>query len=124
MPNKQKLLQAQKRVGFKKIKFHPNEKKVALQTPGMILDMGGIAKGYAADRMLSAMRANGITRCLIDAGGDLVIGKPPRGKRAGECVLVKKLKIHLRYYPYPNVLLPHQVMLSNPCPLAIGNSHI
>ena len=50
----------------------------------MILDMGGIAKGYAADRMLSAMRANGITRCLIDAGGDLVIGKPPPWKKGLE----------------------------------------
>ena len=92
MPNKQKLLQAQKRVGFKKIKFHPNEKKVALQTPGMILDMGGIAKGYAADRMLSVMRANGITRCLIDAGGDLVIGKPPRGKKGWRVRIGEKIE--------------------------------
>ena len=54
--------------------------------------MGGIAKGYAADRMISVMRANGITRCLIDAGGDLVIGKPPRGKNGWRVRIGEKIE--------------------------------
>ena len=89
IPNKQKLLQAQKRVGFKKIKFHPNEKPSNTRYDSRY---GGIAKGYAADRMLSAMRANGITRCLIDAGGDLVIGKPPRGKKGWRVRIGEKIE--------------------------------
>ncbi|HET9426572.1 MAG TPA: FAD:protein FMN transferase [Gemmatimonadaceae bacterium] len=35
------------------------------------LDLGGIAKGYGVDRAVDALRANGITRAVVDVGGDL-----------------------------------------------------
>ena len=35
------------------------------------IDLGGIAKGYAVDRAVQALRARGVTRGLINAGGDL-----------------------------------------------------
>lgn len=35
------------------------------------LDLGGIAKGYAVDRAIAAMRATGASRGLVNAGGDL-----------------------------------------------------
>tara|TARA_B100000902_G_scaffold105977_1_gene107935 strand:- start:309 stop:794 length:486 start_codon:yes stop_codon:yes gene_type:complete len=47
----------------------------------MVLDLGGIAKGYAADMMLQTLRKKGLERCMIDAGGDLVVGSPPRGEK-------------------------------------------
>ena len=50
-----------------------------LRTPGMVLDLGGIAKGFAADKMLETLKRKGLGRCLINAGGDLVLGDPPRG---------------------------------------------
>ena len=40
-----------------------------LKKPGIILDLGGIAKGYATDRMLVILNKFGINRCIIDAGG-------------------------------------------------------
>jgi thiamine biosynthesis lipoprotein len=41
------------------------------------LDLGGIAKGAAVDRVLARLRAHGVTRALVNAGGDLgVIGEP------------------------------------------------
>jgi thiamine biosynthesis lipoprotein len=39
---------------------------------GTRIDLGGIAKGYAADRAAGVMRANGITTGLINAGGDII----------------------------------------------------
>lgn len=39
------------------------------------LDLGGIAKGWAADRALAILRPFG--PALVDAGGDLAIGAPP-----------------------------------------------
>jgi len=42
--------------------------------------VGGMAKGYAADRMLEAMVRHGIARCCIAAGGDLRLGEPPPDK--------------------------------------------
>lgn len=45
--------------------------------PGVRLDLGGIVKGYAADRC--AGRLAGLGPCLVNAGGDLAVG----GTRAG-----------------------------------------
>jgi thiamine biosynthesis lipoprotein len=47
----------------------------------MRLDLGGIAKGYAADQALAVLRDRGIPRALVDAGGDLAIGDPPPDAR-------------------------------------------
>lgn len=43
---------------------------VRLQKPGCI-DLGGIAKGFAVDRAIDALREAGCARGLVNAGGDL-----------------------------------------------------
>jgi thiamine biosynthesis lipoprotein len=48
-----------------------------LEKRGMKLDLGGIAKGYAADRALAVLKSHGVTRSLVAAGGDIAIGDPP-----------------------------------------------
>jgi len=48
--------------------------------PGMRIDLGGIAKGYAADLMLDTLNHYGITIATIAAGGDVRLGDPPPGK--------------------------------------------
>jgi FAD:protein FMN transferase len=50
---------------------------VHLLTPGMKLDVGGIAKGYAAQAGLDVLRSMGITRALVGGAGDIVVGDPP-----------------------------------------------
>lgn len=46
---------------------------------GRQLDLGAIAKGYAADRAARIMRASGVKSALLNLGGDLVaIGEPPK----------------------------------------------
>jgi thiamine biosynthesis lipoprotein len=56
-----------------------------LQLPGpqqlmvrarMHLDLGGIAKGYAVDRAIDALRAAGCEGGLVNAGGDLAVFGP------------------------------------------------
>ena len=44
---------------------------------GMQLDFGGIAKGYAVDQALAVLRQHGVTRAMIQAGGDIGLGEPP-----------------------------------------------
>lgn len=47
---------------------------------GAQLDLGGIAKGYAADLLRAQLTAEGITSAALDLGGDVcVIGKKPDG---------------------------------------------
>ena len=46
-------------------------KRVRFRQPGVRLDLGGIAKGFAVDEAVSALRRAGITSGLVNAGGDL-----------------------------------------------------
>ena len=77
MPNLGALTQARDLVGFKKMQLNPKASTAELFLPGMQLDLGGIAKGYAADKALEVLKDHGMTRALVDAGGDVVLGLPP-----------------------------------------------
>lgn len=54
---------------------------VFLKQSGMQLDLGGIAKGYAADEALVTLRAHGARQSLIAVSGDIVAGDAPPGKK-------------------------------------------
>ena len=43
---------------------------VRFEHPGMRIDLGGIGKGYAVDRGIEILKARGIDRALVTAGGD------------------------------------------------------
>jgi thiamine biosynthesis lipoprotein len=47
----------------------------------MQLDVGGIAKGYAADQALLVLRHMGIRQAMVAASGDIALGDPPPGKK-------------------------------------------
>jgi thiamine biosynthesis lipoprotein len=55
------------RVGFSRVQIDLETAEVTL-APGTRLDLGGIAKGYAADLALEALRKAGATRGLVDLG--------------------------------------------------------
>lgn len=49
--------------------------------PGMKIDLGGIAQGYAADQVAAILRKHKITSGLINIGGEIVaIGTAPQGR--------------------------------------------
>jgi thiamine biosynthesis lipoprotein len=51
--------------------------RVACLAP-MLIDLGGIAKGYAVDRAIDVLAAGGVPRAIVNAGGDLrVLGDIP-----------------------------------------------
>jgi thiamine biosynthesis lipoprotein len=80
LPSDEKLINAQKRVGYKNLILDYEQKKAKLLKMGMVLDLGGIAKGYAADQMHKILNEHNVSRFLIDAGGDLLAGQSPLGK--------------------------------------------
>lgn len=45
--------------------------RVQFRRPGIRIDLGGIAKGFAVDRAVDVLRARGLEAGLINAGGDL-----------------------------------------------------
>lgn len=64
-------------VNYRRIKVARRAPRVALRKADMQLDLGGIAKGYAADKMAEILQAAGYTQYLVDAGGDLLLGEAP-----------------------------------------------
>lgn len=54
------------------------ERTARLDAPGMEVDLGGIAKGFAIDRAVEALVEAGSTSALVDIGGDIrTLGSRP-----------------------------------------------
>ena len=77
LPSAEKLELARQTVGYHNLKLFPKKHAVRASLPNMTLDLGGIAKGYVADKVLTALRKHGMHSALVDAGGDIVLGDPP-----------------------------------------------
>ncbi|MFH1889113.1 MAG: FAD:protein FMN transferase [Candidatus Omnitrophota bacterium] len=71
VPGKAEIEQALILVGSDKIIFNPDDYVVKLKFRGMKLDLGAIAKGYAADRAVKKLKERGIKSCLINLGGQV-----------------------------------------------------
>jgi thiamine biosynthesis lipoprotein len=79
-PSPEALAGALAAVGYEKLRLDLQRKTVTLTVPHMQLDLGGIAKGYAADRALAVLRARGLPRALVAASGDIAVGESPPGE--------------------------------------------
>lgn len=80
LPHPDSLAAASRRVGWQKLHLDASTQQVHLTVPGMQLDLGGIAKGYAADEALSVLRRHGIASALLEIGGDLRVSDAPPGR--------------------------------------------
>lgn len=68
-------------IDYRMVQVDENAGEVTLAVPGMALDMGGIAKGWIADRTADYLREHGEKHILINLGGNvLVSGGKPGGK--------------------------------------------
>lgn len=67
-------------VGYDKVSLDEANYTVTLAQPGMVLDLGGIAKGYAADVIAKYVREAGYSSAIIDLGGNIfAVGDKPGG---------------------------------------------
>ena len=81
LPAPERLAAARALVGQERLTLRPDG-RVAL-APGMALDLDGVAKGWALDRVVERLRAEGVAGALLDFGGSSVValGAPPDGPR-------------------------------------------
>jgi thiamine biosynthesis lipoprotein len=72
-------------VGGQRVVIDDDDGTVFLPERGMVIGLGGIAKGHALDRSAVALRKAGVERFLISAGGQLMLGasRGERGWRVG-----------------------------------------
>ncbi len=79
LPDDSELSAARSRIGRHSISLTHGTRSVRIATPGTRLDLGGIAKGYAAQRAVEHLRAKGFPQSLVSLAGDISAGRPPPG---------------------------------------------
>ena len=78
LPSPAEIADAMLLVGYKSLTVDGNIARFAYE--GMSCDLGGIAKGYAADMAVELMKADGVTSALIQVGSSIyVMGEKPDG---------------------------------------------
>jgi FAD:protein FMN transferase len=105
LPAPERLVEALKLSGYRWLKLDSKQSTVQLMKAGMRLDLGGIAKGYAADEALKLLEQRGIQRALVALGGDIAVSDAPPGKKgwtididpAGFSALLKPEPLTLRH---------------------------
>lgn len=101
----QDVLDKKALVNFSKLKIDRKKSELNLPISGMLLDLGGIAKGYAAQVVIDLLKENGITHALADAGGDMAMSEAPPG--------TKGWMIGVNVPETTNDLLPKNLLLEN-----------
>lgn len=77
-PDPRMLNRARSLVGYQKLKLHGTN-QVELAHKGMSVDLGGIGKGYAVDRVAQILKEAGVHRALVNFGESSIyaLGTPP-----------------------------------------------
>jgi len=79
-PPDDEIKQAKRSTGFENLIIHTRGKTISFAQNGMSLDFGGIAKGYAAQKLVDHLKNKNVSIALADAGGDIAMSDAPPGK--------------------------------------------
>lgn len=88
MPTDDEVAAARRHVGGDHVFLNAVERTIAFDHVGVELDLGGIAKGYAVDRVVRLLKQRQIAAALISAGGSTIygLGAPP-GRNAWDVAI-------------------------------------
>jgi thiamine biosynthesis lipoprotein len=80
-PDEQAIRAALPGIDYRQLHLDQARRTVSFGRPGMRIDLGGIAKGYAVDRGIDILKAHGFGHAMVNAGGDTRVlgdrfGKP------------------------------------------------
>ncbi|SMC21790.1 thiamine biosynthesis lipoprotein [Clostridium acidisoli DSM 12555] len=127
VPNKKEIDEAQKLIRYEDIIIDVKSNLAMLRRKGQMVDLGAIAKGYAADKAIEIYKKNGIKSAFINIGGNvMVLGKKNHGdlwtigiqnpdKVRGECIgalLLEDASVvtsggYVRYFEKNNIKYHH-----------------
>ncbi|MCI8639218.1 MAG: FAD:protein FMN transferase [Coprococcus sp.] len=125
IPDTSQITETVKHIGYQNVVMDGNT--VRLMDPEISVDLGGIAKGYIADRLRDYLEESGVRCALIDLGGNiLAVGNKPDGApfnigiqkpfdelgsaiasvKADDCSVVSS-GIYQRYFEVDGILYHH-----------------
>jgi thiamine biosynthesis lipoprotein len=67
-------------INYRHVVLGEKPSTIRFTTPGTRINLGGIAKGYACERVIELLRKAGVTNALANAGGDTRLLGDRRGK--------------------------------------------
>jgi FAD:protein FMN transferase len=75
-PDSKQLAKVLPVINYHNVKLDATHLTIQFLQPGVRIDLGGIAKGYAVDRGIAILQTAGVRNALVSAGGDTrVIGE-------------------------------------------------
>jgi thiamine biosynthesis lipoprotein len=74
LPTASELNKARANIGYQHIIFDKKARTIRFAKPGLELDLGGIAKGYAVDRAVAVLKQRGIRNALVNGCGSTIYG--------------------------------------------------
>ena len=81
VPSQDEIEGLKKLTDYKKLQIDTAKSTAGLDLPGQIVDLGGIAKGYAGDEVIKIYKKHGIQSGYVNLGGNVVVlGTKPDGK--------------------------------------------
>lgn len=69
IPNSNEIKDSISKIDYQNVEIDGN--KVKLNKDNMVIDLGGIAKGYATDEVANFLKSKGVNRAIIDLGGNI-----------------------------------------------------
>ena len=97
-------------VGFQHVAMIEASQSISLARANMRIDLGGIAKGFAVDEALAALKKHGIESALVNGGGDIAASAAPplrEGWKIGVAPLAADAK------PSRFLLIAHQAIATS-----------
>ncbi|HUZ47959.1 MAG TPA: FAD:protein FMN transferase [Terriglobia bacterium] len=79
LPRASELARVLKRIGYRHVKLDAAARTIQFDEPGVEIDLGGIAKGYAVDQVVKILDSDGVKQALVSSGTSSVYarGSPP-----------------------------------------------
>lgn len=82
VPSEKEISEKKSLINYNDIVIDDEKSSIFLKKPNMIIDLGGIAKGYAADEIKNLLIDNGVKSAMVNLGGNLyILGNKPNGNQ-------------------------------------------